>query len=200
MIYFCVLDFEATCWDDNSIPRHKMEIIEFPSILYKLSNNNLEHISKFHYYVKPVVYPKLSNFCINLTGIKQNTIDNAESFSSVYKKHIEWLKTYITEQDELYFVTCGDWDFNKIFPNELKNKKLIKDPIYKYYINIKKEFEYFYKKKISGMIQMLSSLQLPMIGKHHSGIDDTTNIAQILVKIVNDGHLDFFMNEIYCVK
>jgi len=44
------------------------------------------------------------------------------------------------------------------------------------------------------MIQMLSSLQLPMIGKHHSGI------AQILVKIVNDGHLDFFMNEIYCVK
>ena len=50
------------------------------------------------------------------------------------------------------------------------------------------------------MIQMLSSLQLPMIGKHHSGIDDTTNIAQILVKIVNDGHLDFFMNEIYSVK
>lgn len=27
--YFLIIDLEATCSDDNSIPRHKMEIIDW---------------------------------------------------------------------------------------------------------------------------------------------------------------------------
>lgn len=41
MIYFiCVLDFEATCFENNEVARNKMEIIEFPSILYKINMEN----------------------------------------------------------------------------------------------------------------------------------------------------------------
>ena len=29
----CVLDFEATYWDDDGKSRYRMEIIEFPSVL-----------------------------------------------------------------------------------------------------------------------------------------------------------------------
>jgi inhibitor of KinA sporulation pathway (predicted exonuclease) len=35
---------------------------------------------------------------------------------------------------------------------------------------------------------MLEYLQLPFIGRHHSGIDDTRNIANIMLKIIDDGH------------
>jgi inhibitor of KinA sporulation pathway (predicted exonuclease) len=55
MIYYiCILDFEATCFDNDEVPRNKMEIIEFPSILYKIdtSDNSYEYISEFHKYVK----------------------------------------------------------------------------------------------------------------------------------------------------
>jgi inhibitor of KinA sporulation pathway (predicted exonuclease) len=55
MIYFiCILDFEVTCFDNDEVPRNKMGIIEFPSILYKIdtSNNSYEYISEFHKYVK----------------------------------------------------------------------------------------------------------------------------------------------------
>jgi prophage antirepressor-like protein len=56
MIYYiCVLDFEATCFQNNEVPRNKMEIIEFPSLLYKINTNtkSYELISEFHKYVRP---------------------------------------------------------------------------------------------------------------------------------------------------
>ena len=55
MIYYiCILDFEATCFGNNEVERNKMEIIEFPSILYKINtdDNSCELISKFHKYIK----------------------------------------------------------------------------------------------------------------------------------------------------
>ncbi len=61
--YICVLDFEATCWDDDKIDKSEVEIIEFPSILYKLDSNNkkLEKIGEFHEYVKPIKNKNLQN-------------------------------------------------------------------------------------------------------------------------------------------
>lgn len=61
--YICVLDFEATCWDDDKIDKSEVEIIEFPSILYKLDSNNkkLEIIGEFHEYVKPIKKNKYCN-------------------------------------------------------------------------------------------------------------------------------------------
>ena len=38
---------------------------------------------------------------------------------------------------------------------------------------------------------MLDYLNLEFIGRHHSGIDDTRNIAKILLKIISDGHVNF---------
>ena len=37
--YLCVLDFEATCWKDST-NKEKMEIIEFPSVLYKIDEKS----------------------------------------------------------------------------------------------------------------------------------------------------------------
>ena len=39
--YICVLDFEATCEKDKLI--NNQEIIEFPSILYKVKNFNKDN-------------------------------------------------------------------------------------------------------------------------------------------------------------
>lgn len=191
--YICVLDFEATCWNDKNIDKSEIEIIEFPSILFKLDSTNkkLEKISEFHEYVKPVIHPILSDFCTQLTGIKQEVVDNSDVFANVFKRHNEWLKKYVKNFDELVFLTCGAWDLKTQLPRELKNKKLKNREEYKYYINIKDEFEYFYKTKANGMIAMLQYLKLSLDGRHHSGIDDCRNISKILIKMVNDGHIDF---------
>jgi inhibitor of KinA sporulation pathway (predicted exonuclease) len=198
-MYLCVLDYEATCWKEGSAEAKKygkevMEIIEMPSVLYKLKDGKLEFIGEFHKYVKPTIVPKLSTFCSDeLTGIKQETVDKADTFDVVYKEHFKWLSE-IVGTEELVFVTCGHWDLATQLPRELRNKKLKKFSIYKHYINIKDEFEYFYKRKAGDMPTMLKSLKLTLDGHHHSGIDDSRNIAKILIKIVNDGHTNFQYN------
>lgn len=192
--YICVLDFEATCWDDPTINKSKIEIIEFPSILYKLENNKLEKLGEFHEYVKPIINPTLSEFCTKLTGITQETVDKAFTFPGVYNRHYKWLKELVPDLSELSFLTCGAWDLQTQLPRELKNKNLKNKEPYLYFINIKDEFEYFYKTKAFGMDKMLKYLKMPLDGHHHSGIDDSRNISKILIKMVSDGHTDFKIN------
>jgi len=194
--YICVLDFEATCWNDEKCDKSKMEIIEFPSILYKYENNKLEKISEFHEYVKPVIIPKLSNFCTELTGIEQKTVDSADIFENVFKRNFEWLGKNVGELNEVCFLTCGNWDFATQLPRELSNKSLKTKDVYKSFINIKEEFKKFYKTKAYGMEGMLKFLNLSLDGRHHSGIDDCRNISKILIKLVEDGHINFTIKNI----
>ena len=195
--YICILDFEATCWNDNGIgnkDKSQIEIIEFPSILYKLQNNKLEKIGEFHEYVKPIINPILSEFCTELTGIKQETVDKADIFPNVFNRHYKWLSSSVPNLDNLLFLTCGAWDLKIQLPRELNNKRLKKNEAYLNFINIKDEFEYFYKSKAYGMDGMLKYLKMSLDGKHHSGIDDCRNISKILIKMVEDCHTDFRIN------
>lgn len=62
--YFLVLDFEATCIKDMRL--NPQEIIEFPCL--KVDAKTFQIVDKFHSYIRPVYRPKLSPFCIKLTG------------------------------------------------------------------------------------------------------------------------------------
>ena len=186
--YFCVLDFEATC-DDKEL----REIIEFPSVLYSITKKRGKYelipISEFHEYVRPVIAPKLSELCTGLTGISQDIVDSADIFENVYQRHYEWLKANTDRIDSVCFVTCGHWDLAVQLPKEIMDKHVTTYyPVYKQYINLKKEFEEWYKVKAGGMVSMLNKLKLTLDGRHHSGIDDTRNIAKILIKMAEDGY------------
>ncbi|KAJ2993248.1 3'-5' exoribonuclease 1 [Globomyces sp. JEL0801] len=66
--YYLVLDFEGTC-DENSRFDYASEIIEFPVIL--IDGQTLQIVDQFHRYVRPILQPTLTEFCISLTGITQ---------------------------------------------------------------------------------------------------------------------------------
>lgn len=66
--FYCVIDFEATC-EENNPHNYKHEIIEFPALMVNAQTLSVD--SKFHAYCKPVINPKLSTFCVKLTGIDQ---------------------------------------------------------------------------------------------------------------------------------
>lgn len=197
--YLCVLDFEATCWE-NSENKDQMEIIEFPSVLYKIneSTNAIEFVSEFAEYVKPTKNPILTKFCTDLTGITQDTVNKADTFKKVYQRHQNWLSENIPKDMAYVIATCGHWDLATQLPRELKNKKVSKSPFYSFYINVKEEFKFFYKMKCSGMSDMLSKLNIKLEGRHHSGIDDSRNIAKIMIKMIQDGHKydDFYFNAV----
>lgn len=206
--YLCVLDFEATCWE-NSQNKQQMEIIEWPSVLYKVTENDNEStrnivrlIGEFHQYVKPTICPELTKFCTDLTGITQETVNSANTFDVVYANHIKWLSENVPQNANFIIATCGRWDLETQLIKELKVKNLPLHSFYKSFINVKAELEYFYKIKAYGMKGMLRDLNLTLDGRHHSGIDDTRNISKIILKMINDGHKfdDYQFNNIKLEK
>lgn len=196
LVYICVLDFEATCIEPKT-KTYKQEIIEFPSILYKLENDTLTIMSEFQEYVRPEFNKRLSNFCTELTGITQETVDKADIFANVFERHNKWLNKQIEGNTrDLAFLTCGHWDLKTMLPSQLRLLNARNNIKYRTYINIKDEFMHFYKKNGGGLSRMLADLNMKFEGRPHSGIDDTRNIGRILEKMVADGHTDFKYNQV----
>lgn len=113
--YFLVLDVEATC--DAADKKVVNEIIEFPVLL--VSGQTLEELSCFRQFVKPRISPVLSDFCIKLTGITQETVDASQPLPRVWNMFQKWLLDHelvvMSEREgvksvkNLAFVTCGNW-------------------------------------------------------------------------------------------
>ncbi|KAF7966633.1 hypothetical protein HWV62_37589 [Athelia sp. TMB] len=190
--YLLVLDFEATC--GGEIPKSESEIIEFPTLLYNLSTNSVQ--AQFHEYVKPVGHPKLTEFCTELTGIQQATVDAADTFPAVWARFQEWLQSIgaLEKPDNYAFLTCGDWDLKTMLPAQLAYtakmqpgfSRAIPAPV-DCWLNIKHSFSRHYNitGRGRGMAGMLKYQKLQLEGRHHSGIDDCKNIARIVTKMRN---------------
>ena len=69
--YLCVLDVEATCDRSNKGWAH--EIIELPIVLVDL--HTLSVVNEFRSFVRPTVVTTLTDFCTELTGIGQKSVD-----------------------------------------------------------------------------------------------------------------------------
>ena len=191
MIFYCVLDFEATCIKDKVL--YNQEIIQFPSILYKYyetdeTDKTLEYLDEFNEYVKPEINPILSDFCKELTGIQQETVDNADTFKNVLKRHYLWLLSH-NALENLIFITVGNWDLDIMFPNQLKLVGMKNKKEYLHWINIKDAFRDCYKHKPSGLLDMLKFLNMEFIGHQHNGLDDTRNTARIFERMIKDQYI-----------
>ncbi|KAG0298966.1 hypothetical protein BGZ98_010399 [Dissophora globulifera] len=86
--YYLCFDVEATCERDFSF-EFPNEVIEFPVVL--LDGSTLEIVDEFHSYVRPTHRPVLSDFCVQLTGITQETVDAAPTFTEVLDMFEDWL-------------------------------------------------------------------------------------------------------------
>jgi len=184
-----------------------MEIIEFPSILYDvrpmLEGQPAIKISEYQAFVKPVLNPELTEFCTELTGITQETVDGerGETFAAAYRGHYEWLKaqgkrfgfTPETAHEHVALVTCGDWDQKTMLPQQLAidfdrlGKKYPYPTFYRRWVNVQRPFKEQYTGFRGGMARMLKHLRIPLVGRHHSGIDDCRNTAKILLSLLQDG-------------
>ncbi|XP_053559164.1 3'-5' exoribonuclease 1 [Bombina bombina] len=185
--YICVIDFEATCEEDNS-PDYIHEIIEFPIIL--LNTKTLEIEDTFQCYVKPEVKTELSNFCISLTGITQETIDHADTFPNVLRSAVDWMKKkQLGTKYKYAILTDGSWDMSKFLNMQCRVSR-IKFPCFaKKWINVRKSYGNFYKvpRNQTKLTLMLEKLGMKYDGRLHSGLDDSKNIARIAARMLQDG-------------
>jgi inhibitor of KinA sporulation pathway (predicted exonuclease) len=170
--YFLIIDVEATCSDDSSIPRHEMEIIEIGAVM--LNRNTWEIDSQFQTFIKPVRHQKLTDFCTQLTTISQYDVEKAPEFAEAMAIFQEWMDSF---KDNI-FCSWGNYDKTQFIQD--CNFHNIPYPFGAEHRNIKKEFsEYIVTSKSFGMASALNYLGMELIGTHHRGIDDARNIAAI---------------------
>jgi inhibitor of KinA sporulation pathway (predicted exonuclease) len=182
-----VLDFEATC--QQGTPPDPQEVIEFPSVLVSLRERAV--LDSFSSFVRPTHHPQLSEFCRQLTSIRQEDVDGAPTFVEVLARHQAWLAGHGLGEDDFAFVTCGDWDLVSMMPRQCVAAGVSVSSlprVYRRWINIKPVFVDTVRKARSyGMTSMLRSLGLKLEGTHHRGIDDCQNIARIALELAARG-------------
>ena len=165
-----VVDVEATCDDGGRIQPHEMELIEIGAVKVRLDDGEI--LSTFHSFVRPSNQPTLSDFCKQLTGIRQREIDSADSFANVLKAFQSWLNHP--------FWTWASWgNFDRtLLERELE--RVDEDPIFAEHLNLKSIAKEAWGLKKTGLKEVLRQQGLTAIGRHHRALDDARSIAQLV--------------------
>jgi inhibitor of KinA sporulation pathway (predicted exonuclease) len=177
--HILVVDLEATCCDLKSIPRHQMETIEIGAVI--VSTVNLEIVSEFQTFIKPLRHPILTEFCLQLTSITQHQVDTAPTFPVAIKLWQPWLSQF----DRTIFGSWGDYDRKQLQQDSKHHQIDLPYPVSSNHINLKELFSTTQKlNKCYGMAQALNLANIELTGTHHRGIDDARNISKLLPYIL----------------
>ena len=175
--YYLVIDIEATCSEDDSIPRHEMEIIEIGAVMVEALT--YDTIDEFQTFVRPVKHPRLTPFCRDLTSIRQIEVEIAPQFPQAVTRMRQWLRAYP------HYLFCSWGEYDRVqFERDCEYHRTAY-PFTKGHLNLKKEFARQQNlRNPVGMTVALRQAGLRLRGIHHRGIDDAKNIAQLLPFII----------------
>lgn len=178
---YIILDLEATCWENDRTKQN--EIIEIGAVMI---GQDLSIKDEFQAFIKPKINPKLSEFCIKLTSINQEDVDNAAEFPAVIKDFNKW----ITSSGEPYYLCSWGFYDKKQLKKDCELHGVDSSWIGKH-ISIKHQHgKLIGVEKGVGMGAALKMLNIPLEGVHHRGIDDARNISKIFIKIFNELKFD----------
>ena len=166
-----VFDLEATCWEDSArIDRHsESEIIEIGAV--KL-NDDFDILEEFQTFIKPTQHPVLSEYCTNLTSIKQEDVEPAPEFHIAIDTFEKWCG------ENPLFMSWGDYDRNQVTKEcERKHYKGQLAKLIQNHKNIKWIISRHENVDRLGFGTALKRFKLEFVGTPHRGIDDARNIA-----------------------
>jgi len=171
-----VLDIEHTCTNNNSIPREERETIEIGAVL--IDTKQCHVIDEFQSLIRPIRHRVISDFCTELTGIKQSELDKSEPFQKIFKDFLNWLPS----EDELLLVTWGAYDliqinidcsFHQLTPFSPPNT-----------LNLKRAYREACKlKKPVGLKKAMEISLGTFEGTHHRALDDARNTAKLFALV-----------------
>jgi inhibitor of KinA sporulation pathway (predicted exonuclease) len=169
-----IVDLEATCANDGSIPPAAMEIIEIGAV-WALSDGTV--IDSFQSFVRPLERPALTPFCVELTGIRQSDIDTAAAFPAAARLLREFAVRR-READSVW-ASWGDYDRKQIARDCARHR--IEDPLQLPHENVRRIFTA--RQEIGTDVSLARACELAKIkleGRYHRGLDDAINTTRLL--------------------
>lgn len=169
-----VVDLEATCSDDGSIDVEHMETIEIGACWVEPDGTLLE---RFQSFVRPVVNPRLTSFCTNLTGIQQEDVDEAPLFSTAAAAFSQFVERHKVASS--IWMSWGTYDHKQLVRDSARHG--VNHPIMIPHQNAKRMFAKAQRiGKEVGMAKACALAGLSLEGTHHRALDDALNVARLL--------------------
>ena len=177
-----VIDLEAPCAEDHSIPPEEMEIIEIGAVWATQEGTVLD---RFQAFVRPLQRPRLTPFCIALTGIQQADVDGARLFSSAAHDLRIFAGRY--RAPDAGWMSWGDYDRKQIERD--CRRHAIGDPLELPHENAKRLFAKRQRLgKAVGLAKACELAGLTLEGRHHRALDDALNVARLLPFVYGTRH------------
>ena len=175
--YYLVIDIEATCDDNDRFPRREREVIEMGAVIVEALT--LDIIDEYQSFVKPVRHPRLTQFCMELTGIRQIEVEIAPRFPQMMEEMTRWLRGY----PNFLFCSWGKFDQVQIERDCVYHR--VPYPLGKSYWNLKSAFSKRRGlRREMGILNAMRQVGFNFQGHHHRGLDDARNAARLLPFIV----------------
>ncbi|CAG7846058.1 SubName: Full=Uncharacterized protein {ECO:0000313/EMBL:CCA66876.1} [Serendipita indica DSM 11827] len=167
-------------------------------------------VDEFHSFVRPTFQPKLHPFCTELTGITQEQVNSAPTFPEVLSSCKAFLiKNGVIDsegnplQTYIWCTEDGPWDLRDFFTKQAYISGIQRPSWIPYKIlDVRKTFGEWYTQRYlrrftknsrhNGsfsinhsykLSKQLELLNLTFEGREHSGIDDSRNIARVLIEL-----------------
>ncbi|GAA2286964.1 3'-5' exonuclease [Glycomyces scopariae] len=173
-----VIDVEATCWEGRPPPGAVSEIIEIGLTVVDLAVR--ERTAKHRILVRPR-RSTVSAFCTELTGLTQAEVDTGIEYADACR-----LLAAEHRADSRPWASWGDYDRNQ-FQRQCRATGT-RYPFGSRHTNVKVRFtEARGLGRRPGMDAALQIAGLPLEGRHHSGADDSWNIAALVLGLAADG-------------
>lgn len=177
-----LVDFEATC--DAPHPLDPMEIIEIGAVL--VDGVTLELLDEYQGFVRPVVHPRLSDFCTGLTGIRQSTVDAAPEFREAATRFETWLRrdSVHAERPIAWWGSWGRYDRRQLESDCARTGTRL--PIAAPHVNLKEAFAAQRGVKVQGLAKAVDRVGLRFEGQLHCGLDDARMVARVLQRMLRE--------------
>ncbi len=118
-----------------------------------------------------------------MESISFQMVADEDDFRTVLDAFLDWMRAESLAGDasRFAFVTCGDWDLKTMLPAQCADVDVPVPDCFSRWINAKTAFSRCLpqqgRRSLAGM---LAGLDLQFVGRPHSGIDDSENIARVM--------------------
>ena len=179
---YLVFDFEFTTHDTiYGRPRgFFQEVIEVGAVLVLLPGFQTEW--RYQTFVKPRIFPKLSDACKNITMIQQEDVNGGIPLADMLDK-----LAAVYKPGETGLVAWGESDREVIADNCAKYK--IPCPFqWSDYIDLAVEYKKFYKhERRLSLKHAIDERGIERKGFYHLALDDAENTALLLERMLSEG-------------
>mmetsp|Transcript_44644 Transcript_44644/g.103103 ORF Transcript_44644/g.103103 Transcript_44644/m.103103 type:complete len:680 (-) Transcript_44644:29-2068(-) len=191
-----ILDFEG---GGNADGRDgEDELIEVPVLAMCPATGR--ELGRFHRFSRPSVWDTNSDSMRRRYAVECfNDASTAVRFPEVLRALREWIcevvgltNDFQLTTEHFLFITCGNWDVKTAMPRQCVKEGGLHDLrhlLCARWCNLKDVFRIHFQladgEAPTGMRGMLKRLRIPLSGQHHLGMDDVSNLAKIVKKMVS---------------